>query len=93
MDRQITIRLPVRLFDDLRNVAERLHRSRSDVARIALRSYIENSGVLGAREDAPMEKVRDLIGSVESGVPDLGYAHREHVLSVIREGRKRWDES
>jgi hypothetical protein len=37
-------------------------------------------------EHKPIDLVRDLIGSVESGVPDLGQRHREYLLKRLRRG-------
>jgi Arc/MetJ family transcription regulator len=34
-------------------------------------------------ETHPIDRVRDLLGSIESGVPDLGSHHREHLPSSI----------
>jgi hypothetical protein len=35
----------------------------------------------------PVDRVRDLLGSVESGIPDLGLRHREHLIQRLRRGR------
>ena len=93
MEKQITLRLPGELYQALEAAAQRLRRSRSDVARLALGAFLGGGVEHDTRSAAPIELIRDLIGSVESGVPDLGSAHRAHLLSVIREGRKRWGES
>ncbi len=93
MEKQITIRLSGKLCEELDQAARRLRRSRSDVARLALDAFLGGGAEFEARSRAPIDRVRDLIGSAESGVTDLGSSHREHLLSVIREGRKRWEES
>lgn len=93
METQITIRLSGELFRELEAAAKRLRRSRSAVARLALDAFLSGDAEVASRSEAPIERIRDLIGSVASGTPDLGSAHREHLLSVIREGRKRWEES
>jgi len=38
-------------------------------------------------EARPAAGVRHLIGSVESGVPDLAERHREYLLDALRRGR------
>jgi hypothetical protein len=38
-------------------------------------------------ETRPIECVRDLLGRVESGVPDLGQRHRDYLLKRVRDGR------
>ena len=32
-------------------------------------------------------RVKDLIGSLSSGVPDLAERHREHILASLKHGR------
>jgi hypothetical protein len=38
-------------------------------------------------ETRPYDWVRDLVGSVESGIPDLGQNHREHLLQRLKSAR------
>ncbi len=78
---QLTVRLPEELSEALDNAAERMHRKRSEIVRMALRSY------LGQRaEGKPAERVQGLLGSLESGLPDLADEHRRYVLeSLARE--------
>jgi hypothetical protein len=35
----------------------------------------------------PIDLVRDLLGSVESGIPDLGQHHRDYLLRRLRRAR------
>jgi hypothetical protein len=37
--------------------------------------------------DRPYAKIRDLIGSVSGGPPDLGERHREYLRVLIRDRR------
>jgi predicted DNA-binding protein len=81
MESQLTLRLPGTLSKKLERSARRLRRKRSDVVRLALEQF------LGAEPDIrPVERVRDLLGRVESGVPDLGQRHREHLIRRLRRG-------
>ena len=81
MQSQLTLRLPVALAERLARSAKSLRRKRSDVVRLALENF------LAAEPDGrPIERVRDLIGAVESGVPDLGQRHREHLIKRLRSG-------
>ena len=82
MKRQLTIRLTDELEGQVETLARKLHRNRSDVVRLALERFIQEEGE--AREDRPCSKVKDLIGSVESSIPDLGSGHREHLKSRLR---------
>ena len=62
--------------------ARRLKRKRSDVVRQALEQFLETEPAV-----RPIERVRDLLGRVESGVPDLGQRHREHLIRRLRRGK------
>ena len=82
MESQMTLRLPAGLAGKLERSAKRLKRKRSDVVRLALHQYLETEPVASR----PIDRVRDLLGSVESGVPDLGQRHREHLIARLRRG-------
>jgi predicted DNA-binding protein len=81
MESQLTLRLSGALSRRLERSAKRLRRKRSDVVRLALEQFLD------AEPDTRMvERVRDLLGAVESGVPDLGRRHREHLIRRLRRG-------
>ena len=82
MESQITLRLPQSLAAKLDRAAKRQRRKRSDVVRQALEQFLETE-----LEVRPVERVRDLLGTVESGVSDLGQRHREHLIQRLRRGR------
>lgn len=82
MEAQLTLRLPNALNEKLERTAIRLKRKRSDVVRLALEQYLDTEP-----EVRPIERVRDLLGTVESGVPDLGQNHREHLIRRLRRGK------
>ncbi len=77
MKYKVTIRLPDNLEADLSALTKRLRLRRSDIVRIALQRFIEESKTL--KETIPYEKVADIIGTVSSGIPDLGEAHRKYL--------------
>ena len=79
---QLTVRLTDELQEGVATLARKLRRKRSDVVRIALERFIREEGA--AADDRPFDRVKDLLGSVESGVPDLGSNHREHLKSRFR---------
>jgi hypothetical protein len=83
MDAQLTLRLPADLSAKLDRTAQRMKRKRSDVARLALAQFLDG----GAPLEHPVDRVRDLLGSVQSGIPDLGTSHREHLLARVKRGR------
>jgi metal-responsive CopG/Arc/MetJ family transcriptional regulator len=82
MERQLTMRLPADLAAKLERSAKRLKRKRSEVVREALEQYLDTQP-----EVRPIERVRDLLGSVASGRPDLGQRHRDYLIRRLRRGR------
>jgi len=75
MERQLTLRVPAELAAKLGRSARRLKRKRSEVVREALEQYLDSEPAT-----RPVERVRDLLGSVASGKPDLGQRHREYLI-------------
>ncbi len=82
MERQLTVRLPADLAEELDHATKRMHRKRSEVVRLALEQYLNMP-----TDEHPYERVRDLLGRVESGLPDLGQQHREYLLERLRRAR------
>ena len=78
---QLTVRLPEDLNQTLDDAATRLHRKRAEIVRMALRSFLGQGP-----EGKPAVRVQGLLGSLESGLPDLANDHRRYVLeSLARE--------
>lgn len=85
MERQFTLRMPTSLAIKLDRVAQHTRRRRSEVVRLALEQFLDDANVnLASR---PIDLVRDLLGTVASGVPDLGQRHRGYLLKRLRRGR------
>ena len=82
MEHQLSLRLPASLAKKLDEAAIRMRRKRSEVARLALEQFLETD-----IEVRPLERVRDLLGTVETGIPDLGERHRDYLKARIRHGR------
>lgn len=82
MERQLTMRLPADLADKLERSARKLKRKRSEVVREALEHYLDTPA-----DTRPVERVRDLLGRIQSGVPDLGQRHRDYLIRRLRRGR------
>ena len=80
MPSQITVRLDEEFHEQIANVAKRLRRKRSDIVRLALEKFI--SEIDGLTESKPYDQVKGLIGSVSSGIPNLGEAHREYHIKA-----------
>jgi len=82
MERQLSMRLPSDLAAKLERSARRLKRKRSELVREALEQYLNSE-----LETRPIERVRDLLGSIATGRPDLGQRHRDYLIRRIRRGR------
>lgn len=81
MQSQLTVRLPEELDREVTDTAKRMHLKRSDIVRLALEQYLREPRML--EEQAPYGNVKYLIGSLKSGIPDLGASHREHLVKRI----------
>lgn len=79
MKAQLTVRIPDELEQELSDLAQRLRLKRSDVVRLALEKFVSESR--SGAEQRPYDKVKDLVGSIASEIPDLGERHREHLLA------------
>jgi Ribbon-helix-helix protein, copG family len=84
MRHQLTVRLPEDLHKALRAAARRMQRKSSDIVRLALREFL---GAPTGGRNRPADRVQALIGSIESGVPDLADKHRAYVIESLRRGR------
>jgi len=82
MRSQLTVRLPDDLDKAVTEHAKQLRLKRSDIVRMALERFFKEPVV--QEEGALYRKVSGLIGSLASGVPDLGSAHREHLTKRFR---------
>lgn len=82
MEQQLTLRLSAETAEQLDRMAKRLQRKRSEVVRLALEQFLAVQV-----ESRPIDRVRDLLGRVESGVPDLGQRHRDYLVKRLRNGR------
>ena len=82
MNTQLTVRLPDNLEKDIAIIARKLGLKRSDIVRIALERFVQQTE--GEEESSAYERVKGLLGIVSSGIPDLGESHREHLLKKFR---------
>lgn len=83
MESQLTIRLPEDLRRALEAASTRTQRKSSEIVRAALRAYL-HADLASAQ---PADRVRALLGSLESGKPDLAEDHRKYVIESIRRAR------
>ena len=84
MEDQLTIRLPRELSKALREKAARMQRKPSEVVRLAVMEFLQISD---QSHELPAERARDLIGSLQSKVPDLAVRHREYLIKKLRRVR------
>ena len=84
MKDQLTVRLPKDLSQALRAAARKSQRKGSEIVRMALRSYLQVASPPGTR---PAERVRGLLGSLESGIPDLAENHRAYIIESLKNAR------
>jgi hypothetical protein len=84
MASQLTVRLPDDIGQALQDAARRMQRKPSEIVRMALREFLGGGIARGGR---PADRVRGLIGSLDSGIPHLAERHREYVLRSLKHGR------
>ena len=82
MNAQLTVRVPDTLEKDVAMLAKKLRLKRSDIVRIALERFVQQTA--GEEEMSPYDRVKGLLGIVSSGISDLGESHREHLLRKFR---------
>ena len=81
---QLTIRMPDDYKEKIEALAEKMGLKKSDVARIALKTFIEEN--TDHEQWKPYEKTKHLLGIAESGVKDLGQRHRDHLIKRMAKG-------
>jgi Arc/MetJ-type ribon-helix-helix transcriptional regulator len=84
MERQVSLRLPARLLDEIDRRAKKRRRPRAEVIRAALTAYVDWPD--GALEGRPIDRVRELLGSVEDLPRDLATCPKKHLADL---GRRR----
>jgi metal-responsive CopG/Arc/MetJ family transcriptional regulator len=80
MDTQLTVRLPADLSDALARASRKSGRKVSEIVRVALRDYLNAHTSGGVR---PAERVKGLIGSLDSGISDLAEQHRAYIIESL----------
>jgi metal-responsive CopG/Arc/MetJ family transcriptional regulator len=82
MNSQLTVRLPDSLGKDISMLAKKLRLKRADIVRMALERFVKEAE--GKEESSPYDRVKSLLGSISSGISDLGESHREHLLRKFK---------
>ncbi len=78
---QLTVRVADEQMLKIESIARKMGLKKSDVTRMAIKKFIEE---YGDNEEKPYAKIKHLLGVVESGLPDLGQRHRDHLLKKIK---------
>jgi metal-responsive CopG/Arc/MetJ family transcriptional regulator len=84
MEAQVTVRIPEELKRALDEASRKMERKSSEIVRMALRAFLQAPAGADTR---PGDRVRALVGSLESGVPDLAERHREYIVESLKNGR------
>lgn len=84
MESQVTVRIPQDLKRALDEASHRMQRKSSEIVRMALRAFLEDAP---GTASSPADRVRGLVGSLESGVPRLAERHREYIVESLKHGR------
>lgn len=79
---QLTVRMPDEYKDRLSELTKKMGLKRSDIVRMAVKQFVEEN--LRSDQRTPFEKVRNLLGTAESGINDLGQRHRDYLIKKIR---------
>ena len=80
---QLTIRMPDEQVSRIEYIAKKMGLKKSDVTRMAIKKFIDED-IAEEKEIKPYIRVKYLLGVAESGVPDLGQRHREHLIRKIK---------
>ncbi|MGH8308802.1 MAG: ribbon-helix-helix protein, CopG family [Steroidobacteraceae bacterium] len=84
MKSQLTVRLPGDLYEALERAGRKSGLKHSEIVRQALRGYLN---VPADRNQRRAQRVRGLMGSLETGIADLAEKHREYVIEPLSRGR------
>ena len=79
---QLTVRMSDDYEEKITLLAKRMGLKRSDIVRMALKQFVEEN--LESDQKTPFQRIGYLLGTVESGIKDLGQRHREYLIQRIR---------
>ena len=86
MMQQITIRMNEEDLSRIEHIAKLTGLKKSDITRLAIRKFVDE---YKPEDGTPIyDKVKHLVGVVESGVRDLGLNHRKHLINRLRKARQ-----
>ena len=85
MESQISIRLPAKTTRRLATLAKKRGIKRSALLRSAIDEWLGQHG--GERPAFSYDRIRDLVGSVSGGPPDLAERHSEYLKDAFHDRR------
>jgi len=74
--------MPDEYREKIEVLAQKMGLKKSDIARVALKKFIEEN--IDEDQRSPYQKVKHLLGTAESGKKDLGQRHRDYLIKKIR---------
>lgn len=79
----LTVRIDNEIKEKLEKSAKKLSISKGAIVRIAIKEFLSKK--TGSKEDTGFdyEKIKHLIGSIDSGIDDLGSNHEEHLREIF----------
>lgn len=75
---EITVEIPLELDGKISLLMQELNVSKSALMRVALEHFIKKHE---PQAQSPYERAQDLIGVIESNIPDLGSNHEKHLAA------------
>ena len=86
MMQQITIRMTEEDLGRIEQIAKSAGLKKSDITRMAIRKFVDE---YQPGDDTPIyDRVKHLLGVVESGMSDLGLNHRNHMIKKMKKANK-----
>lgn len=79
---QITIRMPEEDISEIERLAKSMGLKKSDITRLAIRKFLDAHRA--EKNPSLYDRAKNLIGVVQSGIPDLGLNHRKHLIKKIK---------
>lgn len=84
MESQVTVRIPEDLKKALESASKKMNLKVSDIVRLALTDFLR---ACDGPKSRPVDRVRGLIGSLDSGFSDLAENHRAYILESLTRGQ------
>ena len=83
MDTQLTVRIPKQLREALDRASRQSGLRNSDIVRLALQRHLS---LPADRDERPAQRVRALLGGLDSGVADLAENQRAYIIESLTGG-------